>query len=78
MTDLLLQLSEEDPNEYEMIAAYQVIGRVSLFSSSPPDTPWMWSIDFAFHDDRHPAHGFEATREAALQAFTRCWFRKAC
>jgi hypothetical protein len=77
MTDLLLQRSAEAPNEYEVIAARQVVGRVSLFSSSPPGTPWMWSIDFAFHEGWHSAHGFEATREAALQAFTRCWFREA-
>jgi hypothetical protein len=28
----------------------------------------MWSIDFAFHEGRELTHGFEATREAAMQA----------
>jgi hypothetical protein len=55
----------------------QAVWRISLFSSSPAGTPWMWSIDFPFHDGRDPAHGFEAKREAAMQAFTRCWFREA-
>jgi hypothetical protein len=33
-------------------------------------------IGDAFHEGRHPAHGFEATREAAMQAFARCCFRE--
>ena len=34
----------------------------------------MWSIDLAFCEGRDQTHGFEATREAAMEAFTRCWF----
>ena len=63
------------PNEYEVIADGQVIGRISLFSSSPAGTPWMWSIDFAFHEGREYTRGFAASREAAMEAFTGCWFR---
>ena len=40
--------------------------------SSPAGTPLV--INFAFHDGRYPAHGFEASRDAAMEAFTRCWF----
>jgi hypothetical protein len=38
--------------------------------------PWMWLIDSNFHEGRDQTHGFEATREAAMEAFTRCWFRE--
>ena len=61
-------------NDYEVIADGQVIGRISLFSSSPAGTPWMWSIDFASHEGREYTLGFAASREAAMEAFTRCWF----
>ena len=27
-------------------------------------------------EGRDQTHGFEATREAAMEAFTRCWFRE--
>jgi hypothetical protein len=37
----------------------------------------MWSIDFAFHEDRAWTQGFAASREAAMQAFARSWFREA-
>lgn len=75
MTDLLLRLGAS--NEYEVIAGDQVVGRISLFSSSPAGTPWMWSIDFAFHDGREVRRGFSATHEAAMQSFARRWFREA-
>ena len=74
MTDLLLQPGSM---EYEVIADGQIVGRISLFSSSPADTPWMWSIDFAFHDDRAWTQGFAASHEAAMQAFARSWFQEA-
>jgi hypothetical protein len=53
-----------------------VVGRISMFSSSPSGTPWLWSIDFTFHEDREVTRGFSATCEAAMQAFTRSWLRK--
>ena len=34
------------------------------------------AIDTAFRQARHPAFGFEATREAAMEAFARSWHRK--
>ena len=71
MTDLLLQ---PIPTQYEVIADGKIVGQIALFTASSTGTPWLWSIDFAFHEGRHPAHGFEATREAAMQAFARCWF----
>ena len=68
MTDLLLQPGQ--PNEYEVITDGQVVGR-----SSPAGTPWMWSIDFAFHEGSEWTRGFAASRDAATQASARC-FRK--
>jgi hypothetical protein len=53
-----------------------VVGRISLFDSSPAGTPWMWSIEYNFHEDREVIRGFSVTREAAMQAFARSWHRK--
>jgi hypothetical protein len=29
-----------------------------------------------YHEDRTPTHGYEATREAAMQAFAKSWHRE--
>jgi hypothetical protein len=33
----------------------------------------MWSIDSTFHESRERTYGFEASCEAAMDAFSRCW-----
>jgi hypothetical protein len=68
MSTLLLQPTG-DPDDYEVTADGQIVGRVVLVAGA-----WSWAIDTAFRKGRHPAFGFEPTRDAALQAFTRSWF----
>jgi hypothetical protein len=36
---------------------------------------WMWTLAFGHHEDRTPAHGYAATREAAMAAFAKSWRR---
>jgi hypothetical protein len=51
--------------------------RIALFSAlGGHSKPWVWTIDLALSDGRDPTHGFEATREAAMQAFARSWHRE--
>jgi hypothetical protein len=60
------------PNEYEVIANAQIIGRITLLSDR--SKPWFWVISLPFRGSRrHPWHGFEATRQAAMEAFDRSW-----
>src|SRR5215469_15462410 len=37
---------------------------------------WMWTLAFGHHEDRTPTHGYAATREAAMAAFTKSWRRE--
>ena len=30
--------------------------------------PWMWMLVFGHHEDRTPTHGYEPTREGAMEA----------
>jgi hypothetical protein len=40
----------------------------ALFSALRDHSPpWVWTIDLAFYEGHDPAHGFEATREAARE-----------
>jgi hypothetical protein len=35
----------------------------------------VWTLAFGHHEDRKPAHGYAATREAAMAAFAKSWRR---
>jgi hypothetical protein len=71
VTELLLQPTG-NPSLYEVIANKQVVGRIALFRSLR-NRPWGWIV---FRPGCEPVYGFEATREDATQAFTRCWFQE--
>jgi hypothetical protein len=36
----------------------------------------MWTLAYGQHEDRTPTHGYEPTREAAMQAFAKSWHRE--
>jgi hypothetical protein len=59
-------------NEYEVIANAQIIGRITRLSGR--SKPWFWALSLPFRGSgRHPWHGFEATREAAMEVLDRNW-----
>ena len=51
-------------------------GAVLRATTSPAETPWMWTLAYGDHEDRTPTHGYEATREAAMKAFAKLWRRE--
>jgi hypothetical protein len=53
-----------------------VVGRIFKAAASPVETPWLWTLAFGYHEDHTPAHGYEATREAAMAAFAKSWRRE--
>jgi hypothetical protein len=55
---------------YEVGADVQVVGRISMFSSSPAGTPWLWSLYFTLHENREVIWA-SRPREAAIKAFAR-------
>jgi hypothetical protein len=79
VTDLLLRKADpvragaRGDEDYEVITPDGVvIGRIFESTTSPTGRPWMWAIAYA-HEGRWPTHGYEATRQAAMQAFARSW-----
>jgi hypothetical protein len=83
MTDLLLRRvsssrpAAQDNEDYDVIGPQEfVIGRIFNSIASPPETPWAWTLAHGFHEDRSPTHGYEPTRETAMQAFARSWHRE--
>ena len=75
MTDLLLRQAQagragaQGDYDYDVVGTDGlVIGRIFKATSSPAGTPWMWSLAYGDHEDRTLTHGYERTREAAMQA----------
>jgi hypothetical protein len=75
MTDLLLKRSGSTGDQYEVFAGDQVVGHIRL-SNASSTTPWLRTLAYGSHEDRTPTHGYEATREAAMEAFARSWNRE--
>jgi hypothetical protein len=83
VTDLLLRraqagrASAQGDDDYDVIdAGGLVIGRIFKATKSPAETPWMWTLAYGDHKDRPLTHGYESTRQAAMQAFARSWYRE--
>ena len=80
MSELALRVApgSRGSNFQVLDEAGRIIGYIVLLTALAGihAKPWMWLIDSTFHNGRDQTHGFEATREAPMQAFTRCWFRE--
>ncbi len=62
--------------DYDVLAEGFVVGRIMKVTTSPAGTPWMWTLAYGDHEDRTPTRGYEATREAAMAAFAKSWWRE--
>ena len=77
MTDLLLKRATASPGEvYNVMCEERIVGRIML--SADAQFPWVWTLTYGYHEDRTPTHGYEPTREAAMQAFAKSWHRETC
>jgi hypothetical protein len=65
---------EWDDDDYDVLADGVVVGRI-MKAAAVPGQPWMWTLAFG-HEDRTPTHGYTATREAAMAAFAKSWWRE--
>ena len=77
MPSLILELATDHGNHYEVLdEARNVVGHIMLSDAAPPEMPWIWSISSGHHAGRKPTYGYEATCEAAMEAFARVWHRE--
>jgi hypothetical protein len=67
---------EWSDDDFDVLAGGVVVGRIFKANASPVGASWMWTLDFWHHEGRSPTHGYAATREAAMAAFTKCWRRE--
>jgi hypothetical protein len=67
---------EWNDDDYDVLADSVAVGPHHASSRiTPKGSPWMWTRAFGHHEGRTPTHGYEATREAAMAAFAKSWWR---
>jgi hypothetical protein len=78
MTDLSLKKSGRRREDYyDVIAEGTVVGRIMLFTTTPTaEPPRVWTIAPGYEADRTQTPGYEATLEAATEAFAKSWHRE--
>jgi hypothetical protein len=62
---------EWNDDHYDVLADGIVVGRIFKVHAAPVGSPWMWTSRFDPAHERQPAHGYAATREAAMAAFAK-------
>ena len=72
----LLPSGEWNDDHYDVLADGIVVGRIFKVHAAPVGSPWMWTFRFDPARERQPAHGYCATREAAMTAFAKSWRRE--
>jgi hypothetical protein len=63
-------------DDYVVLEDGVVMGRIFKVPVAPPDRPWMWASGPSAGSVARAAHGYEATREAAMAAFAKNWRRQ--
>jgi hypothetical protein len=67
--------SGEWDDDYDVLADGEIVGRIFNAGVSAA-RPWMWTLDIGHNKDQNPTHGYAATREAAVAAFAKSWWRE--
>jgi len=63
-------------DDYDVVTAGVVVGRIFKVNAVPVGQPWMWTLLFEHHQDRVPSYGYAATHGAAMAAFAKSWRRE--
>jgi hypothetical protein len=66
------QWSDDD---YDVLENGVVVGRISKEQAAPQGRQWGWASGHSADSVKRAAHGYEATREAAMAAFAKSWRR---
>jgi hypothetical protein len=67
---------EWSDDDFDVLANSEVVGRIFKANAAPVGQSWMWTLIFPHHEGRSPTHGYEPTREEAMEAFAKSWRRE--
>jgi len=63
----------DNQEDYDVLENGVVVGRIVKVPAAPESRPWMWASGHSAATMKRAAHGYEATREAAMAAFAKSW-----
>jgi hypothetical protein len=68
MTPLILKRAPvgDNQDDYSVLEEGVVVGRIFKAQVAPEGRPWMWASGHSADSVKRAAHGYEATREAAM------------
>ena len=66
---------EWNDDDFDVLADDEVVGDIFKANAALVGSPWMWTFIFPHHEGRSSTHHYEPTREAAMVAFAKSWFR---
>src|SRR5262245_65117153 len=66
----------DNQDDYDVLENGVVVGRIFTVPTAPPGRSWMWASGHSAATIKRAAHGYEATREAAMAAFAKSWRRQ--
>jgi hypothetical protein len=77
VTPLILKCAPIGDNEddYDVLENGVVVGRIFTVPTAPEGCPWMWASGHSADSVKRAAHGYEATREAAMRRSPRAGMR---
>ena len=63
-------------DDFDVLEDGKIVGRIVFLDAvGPQGRPWMWASGHN-GDIKRAAYGYEATREAAMAAFSKSWRRE--
>jgi hypothetical protein len=63
-------------DDFDVLEDGKIVGRLFFLDAvGPQGASWMWARGHSADTIKHAAHGYEATREAAMAAFSKSWRR---
>jgi hypothetical protein len=66
---------ESNDDDFDVLVEGLVVGKIMNAAAAPVGSSWLWTSGFDPRE-RQPAHGYCATRAAAMVAFTKSWRRE--
>jgi hypothetical protein len=78
MTALILKHSQGcRENDYDVLDAGKIIGRIMLHPQVSEGRPWFWTITARDYPRTIHSRGYSATREQAMADFKAQWISQA-
>ena len=60
-------------DDYDVLCADKVVGRMMKAAVTPTGRPWLRILGHGAHRDHPTTHGYAVDREEAMKAFAKAW-----